>query len=102
MARARRIVVFCDLDDTLFGAPDATNAADALATFERLEREGVAVIVCSSRTRAEIERLQSDFGLRHPFIAESGAALFIPAGYFESDFQHLASVSGYHVIPFTK
>ena len=35
--------------------------------------------------RAEIELIQRAFGLRQPFIAESGAAAFIPRGYFGHD-----------------
>ena len=39
-------------------------------------------MICSSKTRAEIESLQQAMGLDHPFVSENGGALFVPRGYF--------------------
>lgn len=54
-------------------------AADALGL---LVRAGIPLVLCSSRTRAEIQVLQRDLDIHHPFIVEGGGALIIPVGYF--------------------
>jgi mannosyl-3-phosphoglycerate phosphatase len=80
MARAS-LVLFSDLDGTLLDhdsyAFDA--AREALA---RLRRDGVPLVLCSSKTRAEIEALRAEMGNAHPFVVENGGAVFIPDGYF--------------------
>jgi mannosyl-3-phosphoglycerate phosphatase len=74
----RRIVVVTDLDGTLLAAEtsEAAHVADLLA------ERAIPLIICSSRTRAEIESLQQNLGLAAPFITENGGALFLPHGYF--------------------
>jgi mannosyl-3-phosphoglycerate phosphatase len=54
-------------------------AADAL---EVLRRKSVPLILCSSKTCAELEVLQHDLGLEQPFICENGGALHVPRDYF--------------------
>jgi len=78
---AQRAVVFSDLDGTLldhqtYSFLPATEALDLLA------EQGIPLVLCSSKTRAEIELLQQDLRLSHPFISENGGALFIPRRYF--------------------
>ena len=41
------------------------------------------LVLCSSKTRAEIEALQRRLLIHHPFIAENGGAIVAPLGYFE-------------------
>ena len=43
---------------------------------------GSSVIFCSSKTGNEIEFYHKIAGLNEPFIAENGAAIFIPKSYF--------------------
>jgi mannosyl-3-phosphoglycerate phosphatase len=63
-----------------------------------LAKNDVPVVLCSSRTRAELELLQHEFQLRHPFVAENGGAVYLPRGYFTScDFME---GSGYDVLAF--
>ncbi len=81
MAGAHFLVVFSDLDGTLLDH-DSYSFDAARSALERLAGQGVPVILCSSKTRAEIERLRPQLGLHHPFISENGGALFIPDGYF--------------------
>jgi mannosyl-3-phosphoglycerate phosphatase len=47
--------------------------------------EGIALVLCSSMTRAEIDICQQDLGLVQPFICESGAAIVVPHAYFPFD-----------------
>ncbi len=96
------IVVFCDLDDTLF--EPHTFAVDALTrrAFARLEDEHVPVVLCSSKTRAELELIQQGLGISQPFICETGAATFIPRGYFAFGVGQVRDAGGYEVIEFGK
>jgi mannosyl-3-phosphoglycerate phosphatase len=54
-------------------------AAPALAT---LHRHRIPLIFCTSKTAAEVNTLRRQMGNRHPFIAENGGSIVIPAGYF--------------------
>lgn len=77
-----RPVLVTDLDGTLLG-PDG-RPGPAGAALARLQAAGVAVVFCSSKTRAEQEPLRAALGVRGPFIVENGAALLFapddPAG----------------------
>jgi mannosyl-3-phosphoglycerate phosphatase len=50
------------------------------AAVEALHRERVALVLCSSKTRAELEPLTTELGFRCPYIVENGGALVIPEG----------------------
>ncbi len=76
------IVVFSDLDDTLFEPHAFSVDASARRALNRLERQQLPLVFCSSRTRAEIELIQQELGINHPFVSENGAAVFLPRGYF--------------------
>ncbi len=94
-----RIVIVTDLDGTLLDARDYSRTG-ASATLARLQRDDVPVVICSSKTRAEIERCRSDAVPDHPFISENGGALFVPDGYFPFDVRATRSVPGYSVLEF--
>jgi mannosyl-3-phosphoglycerate phosphatase len=55
-------------------------------------------VLCSSKTRAEIEHIQLELGLRDPFISENGGAIFVPRGYFLFAPDGVRSSNGYDVI----
>jgi predicted mannosyl-3-phosphoglycerate phosphatase (HAD superfamily) len=93
-----RVLVFAELDDALV-RPAGTEPA---ALLSRLEQDGATVILCSARTRAEVEQIQRDLGIRHPFVAESGSAAFVPEHYFPFPIQCGRSVAGYHALEFGK
>jgi mannosyl-3-phosphoglycerate phosphatase len=79
--RQRKLVVMTDVDGCVLDRESRSHAG-AEAALDRLKLAGVPVILCSSRTRAELERLQQELGLADPFIAENGGALFAPSGAF--------------------
>jgi len=76
-------LVFTDLDGSLLDH-DTYSYQDALLQLLNLERLKIPVIPASSKTRQEIEQLRNSLGNRHPFIAENGAAVYIPVGYFDN------------------
>jgi mannosyl-3-phosphoglycerate phosphatase len=92
-----QIVVFADLDGTLPGLRAHPCLPDCEA-LKLLAEHGVPIVLCSSRTRVELELVQQEFEFRHPFISESGAAVYIPRGYFSSS--DPVEFGGYDVLAF--
>ncbi len=88
MAIPGRIVILTDLDGTL------------LEGLDLIKRLDIPLVLCSSKTRAEIELLQVDLRIRHPFISENGGALFVPRGYFSLIAGPARDFAGYHVMDF--
>jgi len=77
-----RLVLFTDLDGTLLDA--ATYRYDtARPALDRLRECRIPLIICTSKTRAEVEYLRRELDNRDPFIVENGGALYIPDGYFQ-------------------
>ncbi len=69
-------VLFTDLDGTLLDASYRTGpAAPALA---RLQRAGVPVVFCSSKTCAEQVPLKRRLRVGGPFVVENGSAALFP------------------------
>ncbi len=94
------IVVFVDVEGVLRDRPRPSFAA-AASTLKLLARDEVPLVLCSSRTRAEIEHLQQELGItHHPFISENGGAAFVPAGYFASGVPSAREVAGYWAVEF--
>lgn len=79
----RQRLVFTDLDGTLLDH-HTYSYAEAMPRLRALERMNIPVIPATSKTRAEIEQLRRELRNSHPFIAENGAAVYIPKGYFDN------------------
>ena len=73
---ASRWLVVTDLDGTLLD--HAYDFAAAAPLLRRLERLGVPVVPCTSKTAEEVERFQAAAGLSGPYIVENGGALHFP------------------------
>lgn len=73
----RKIVVFTDLDGTLIDH-DTYDFKEARPVLAQLKSRAIPVIICSSKTRAEIEIYRERMGLSGPFIVENGGAIFMP------------------------
>jgi len=50
----------------------------------RTEEKCIPLVICSSKTRREIEWYRENLGNSHPFISENGGGIFIPSGYFDT------------------
>jgi mannosyl-3-phosphoglycerate phosphatase len=99
--RLPRYVVVTDVDGCLLDHATCVHEQSA-AAIHRLEALGIPIILCSSKTRAELERLQQELGLADPFIAENGGALFIPHEYFPFSPPGAVRRGGYDVVEFGK
>jgi mannosyl-3-phosphoglycerate phosphatase len=92
------MIVFTDPDGTLLDHR-AHPCIPSCEGFRALGDHNVPLVLCSSRTRAELEIIQQEFHFRHPFITENGGAVYLPRGYFSAS-PAPADVSGYDVIRF--
>ena len=93
----RQIVIFTDLDGTLMDH-DTYEFQDAQTALEVLRRQSIPVIICSSKTRAEIEVCRGRMGLNAPFIVENGGAIFIPRDMLNLRGETFIPKGIYHVL----
>jgi len=93
------LVIFTDLDGTLldYTTYSFDSARDAL---EKVRQRGIPLVLCTSKTRAEVERYRQLLDNDDPFIVENGGATFIPADYFRFAYPYQRDVDGYHVIEY--
>ena len=92
-----KLVVFTDLDGTLLDR-ETYSCEKALPTVNYLRQEGVPIVFCSAKTRAEQEVYRQKLGITDPFIVENGGAIFINQGYFPFSFDCHKIEDGYQVI----
>lgn len=74
------VCVFSDLDGTLLDAQYRFDAA--LPALEALRAQGIPLVLCSSKTRAEVLVYRERLGNRDPFIFENGGGVCVPTGLF--------------------
>jgi mannosyl-3-phosphoglycerate phosphatase family protein len=75
------LIIVTDLDGTLLD-PVSYEFGPAVRALERVKRLGVPLVLCSSKTRAEIEAIRWRIGIGDPFVPENGGAIVACAGYF--------------------
>ena len=92
------MVVFSDVDGV--DCARADSFITAANTLKHIGPDEVPLVLCSSKTRAEIEEIQQELGFRHPFVCENGAAAFIPVGYFDFDVPNARDRAGYQAVEF--
>lgn len=92
-----RLVVFTALESALLdprtGSPQAARPG-----LEQLRRRGIPVVICTGQTRAEVLPLREELGLRDPFVAEHGGAIYIPRNYFPFALPTARVETGYQVL----
>src|SRR3989338_10179164 len=76
-----KTIIASDLDGTLLDSTDYSFAA-AQPALAMIRARDVPLVLCSSKTRAEIEEYRRRLDNGHPFIAENGGGVFISHGYF--------------------
>jgi mannosyl-3-phosphoglycerate phosphatase len=77
VSRDGRVVV-SDLDGCLLDAA-SYSWRSARPALDALRRAGIPLVLCSSKTRAEIEPLHAELGLEAPFVFENGGGIALPA-----------------------
>lgn len=74
------MIIFTDLDGTLLDH-SGYSWRDALPALKEIRSKNVPLVMCTSKTRKEVEVLQEEMGLREPFIVENGAGIYFPEDY---------------------
>ncbi len=76
-------IVFTDLDGTLLDHQtyDYSPARPALA---QLKEKNIPLVVCTSRTAAEVLPFRAEIENEDPFIVENGGGIYIPNSYFST------------------
>lgn len=97
MSDQNRLLIFTDLDGTLLDQ-DTYDFSPALPALAALRAAQVPLILCSSKTYAEILRWCELLEINHPFISENGGALFVPQNYFSAPFAAPAERDGHNFI----
>jgi mannosyl-3-phosphoglycerate phosphatase family protein len=77
----KQVVIVTDLDGTLLDSK-SYSFEDARPALEQIRGHDIPLVLCSSKTRAELEVWRKRLENRHPFIVENGGGIFIPEDYF--------------------
>jgi len=75
------MIIVTDLDGTLLHH-QSYSFEEALPALKQVRERGIPLVICSSKTRSEIEVYRKRLDNDHPFISENGGGIYIPAGYF--------------------
>lgn len=108
----KQIIIFTDLDGSLLDSNYSFEKAKP--ALEMINNNNIPLVLCSSKTRAEIELMRIRLKNSHPFISENGGGIFIPVGYFtykngrtlhvvrsRKDYQIIRLGVGYHDLRMT-
>ncbi len=76
----KQLILFTDLDGTLLDSRYSFRRA--LSAVKEVKKRNIPLILCSSKTKAEIEKWRKKLNNDHPFISENGGGIFIPRKYF--------------------
>ncbi|HEY6094704.1 MAG TPA: HAD-IIB family hydrolase [Gallionellaceae bacterium] len=98
--RMNKAIIFTDLDGTLLDSVEYS-FVDALHALGLIQERNLPLVLCTSKTRAEIVVWRQHLHNSHPFISENGGGIFIPLGYFSMPIDAPVS-EGYQLITLGK
>ena len=81
MGDKEELALFTDLDGTLLDH-ERFHWTAAQQALQVLRRQGIPLVIVTSKTRAEVTPLHKSLRLHAPFVVENGGAVYIPVGYF--------------------
>lgn len=90
-------LIFSDIDNTLIqsyiikeGEIYHTEEYGEIKTVvKKLHENNIPLILCSTKTRLEQEKIRKYLEIDDPFIVENGGAIVIPENYFNIDLEEL-------------
>ena len=91
-----KTIVFADLDGTLLDKN--YDCAEVKPIIRQLLSLSVSIILCSSKTKSEIEFFRKELAISDPFIVENGSAILVPENYFKTSYEYSKQTKGYHII----
>jgi len=77
-----KLIIFTDLDGALLDY-STYSFEKALPALELIRQHDIPLILCSSKTKTEIEYYRKKLANAHPFVSENGGGIFIPRNYFD-------------------
>ncbi len=90
-------IIYTDLDGTLLDS-DTYSYDSAKDTLDKINKKNIPLIICTSKTRAEIEFFREKIDNYHPFISENGGGIFIPKNYFDVSFDYDKKEDNYYIL----
>jgi mannosyl-3-phosphoglycerate phosphatase len=95
-----KVIFFTDLDGSLLDS--GYSFREALPALKVISKMQIPLILCSSKTREEIEHIRKKLSNNHPFVTENGGGIFIPQNYFKYAIRDtrykINDFGGYHII----
>ncbi len=79
-------IIITDLDGTLLDHYTYSWEA-ALPAMNHAKNLNIPIIINTSKTRKEVEKLQSSMNITAPFIIENGSALLVPQNYYTTEIE---------------
>ncbi|MBI5197002.1 MAG: HAD hydrolase family protein, partial [Nitrospirae bacterium] len=95
-----KTIIISDLDGTLLD-PITYSFEAAQPALELIRAKKIPLILCSSKTRMEIEVYRKRLENKDPFVSENGGGIFIPEKYFPFSIS-VDKKEGYEVISLGK
>ena len=92
-------IVFSALEGALL-QPGSCETKEILHALDLLHRDNIPLIITSERTIAETMEIIRQLDLTHPFIAECGAVLAVPANCFQTEFNYHRKLDDWFIIEF--
>jgi predicted mannosyl-3-phosphoglycerate phosphatase (HAD superfamily) len=96
---ATTLVIFTALDGVLRDG-DTCSTHETRAALRMLGQRDIPIVLTSSRPAHELLAVQRELGMRYPFVANGGASLHIPTGYFPELTRIGSQVDGWNVVEF--
>jgi mannosyl-3-phosphoglycerate phosphatase len=91
-----KAIIFADIDGTIL---DANNSfQETKPIIRQLLGQGAILVLCSSKTKGEIEFYQKKLDVKDPFVVENGGAIFIPKNYFPFPIPGSKSTCEYEIV----
>ena len=90
-------IVFTDLDGSLLDYETYSFDA-AKEALKMIRKSGIPLIICSSKTKGEIEIIRKKLHNTDPFVAENGGAVYFPKWYRHFEYEYTSEEEYYHVL----
>jgi mannosyl-3-phosphoglycerate phosphatase len=95
--KASQRIVVTDLDGTLLDQRTYSYEL-SLPALRRLQAGRIPIVLCSTKTSAEMLPLWRELGLKDPFICESGGAIYFPRDYLKARVSGLKTAGSFEVL----
>src|SRR5215208_6907168 len=91
-------LIFSDIDNTLLQSYIIKDGKiyhieeygeEIKEIVQKLRKNNIPLILCSSKTRFEQEKIRKYLEIHDPYVVENGGAIFIPENYFPIDLEEL-------------